>query len=487
MAVDERSTLLVASKKRHPWLGTVFVARLVTFASSFSEGYELAIFSLILVPVTKEFDLTTNDLVLLASVPMAAGLIGYLGLGWCMDMVGRKPTLILSYVICFVGCSLMATAHSVAMLGVGRGIIALGIRSGVICVSVYMSELSPAGTRGTLVSVEEIYLNIGILAATFAAWGLMGMKIVTWRTFVSIGAFAPALALVCILCLQVPESPRYLQMWGRLSEATTVLRAALEGDEVEISRTLSSWGEEEADMQRKSWMDHLRDIRALPRHRGFRLATYCWMSRAGSGIVILSTYFSLFMKGMGQESTLRWFTIGQTAKTLTLLLPVCWLIDSCGRRALFLASAVACCSCTASAAVLQISGFPIVAVACCIVAYFMSFSIGYGPVVWVYCFEILPQQQRGRAATISMLCGDVFSGTLLIVGPYLLKVHAALPYVVISATNLIAALFFFSACPETAGMLLEDAGKAGMLPEDAGNMGGPAGRSLAGVSTKEKP
>merc|ERR550525_686912 len=115
-------------------------------------------------------------------------------------------------------------------------------------------------------------------------------------------------------------------------------------------------------------------------------------------------------------------------------------------------------------AVLKISNFSLAAIACCLVAYFMSFSIGYGPVVWVYCFEILPLQQRGRAATVSMLCGDTVSGILLISAPYLLDIHAGLPFVVLSATNLLAAAFFFHACPETTGMLLEHASNIGRGP-----------------------
>merc|ERR1719424_835175 len=130
----------------------------------------------------------------------------------------------------------MATAHDVYMLGFGRGVTALGIRTGVTCVSVYMSELSPAGNRGMLVSVEEIYINLGMLAASLVAWVLMGRQSVDWRTFVTLGGLAPALALVTVLCMQIPESPRYMQMWGRHDEAVTVLRSALDGNDDEIEQ-----------------------------------------------------------------------------------------------------------------------------------------------------------------------------------------------------------------------------------------------------------
>jgi len=441
----------------------------VTFASSFAEGYELVIFSLILSPVIKEFSLTVTGVVLLASVPMAAGLVGYLFMGWLMDVMGRKPTLVSTYVICMCGCALMATAPDVYQLGLGRGIIALGIRSGITCVSVYMSELSPAEHRGMLVSMEEVYINLGMLAATLMAWVLMGRQNASWRTFVTLGGIAPALALLALLCLQVPESPRYLQLWGRHAEAAAVLRSALDGKDDEIEQTLSSWREEEETMTKTTWADQLSQVLELPGHAGFRIACCCWISRAGSGIVVIGTYFAVFMKeqGMDDESALRWFTAGQLAKTVALALPVLWLIDACGRRALFLASAAACCASTALAAALRHGGFPAAAVAWCVVAYWASFSLGYGPVVWVYCFEILPRHQRGRAATVSMLFGDVAAGVLLISAPYLVEIDAALPYAVIAVTNFAAMVFFYAACPETAGMILEHAGNVGASPRTA--------------------
>lgn len=462
MPLGERSPLLADAP--HKITGTVQVARLITFASSFSEGWEGSIFALILVPVTREFGLTTNELVLLATAPMVMSLGGYLLIGWGMDMVGRKPMIMLSYVFCLLGCITMSMASNVIVLGAGRGVISLGIRSGIMCVTVYMSELSPAGSRGTLVSVEEFYYNVGTLFATFAAWGLMGMEIVTWRMFVAMSGFAPLVALVCMVALQVPESPRFLQMWGHRAEAAAILRDALGSNEEEIQRTLHLWMEDESDMAQKTWSQHFRQIAALAAHRGFRVAAFCWIARAGSGIIVIVTYFGLFMQDMGEEAILRWYAIGHLLKTLCLILPIWFLIDAFGRRALFLVSALACAVCIGTAAAFQLSGLPTVAVAACLVAYWMAFSLGYGPVVWVYCFEILPQQQRGRAATLSMLCGDVVSGVLMIAAPYLLEYHAALPYAVLSMTNILGAVFFFFACPETAGLVLEDASHIGNPP-----------------------
>lgn len=459
--LSERSSLLAKSHGFH--LGTAQLARLVTFASSFSEGWEIAIFSLVLVPVSEELGLTSLEIGLLASLPLSFAVVGYLFIGWCMDAFGRKPTIVMTYIICALGCIAMASASGMIGLGIGRGFMVLGIKGGVVCVSVYMTELSPSRRRGALVSLEEVYINIGILFATVIAWILMGMNLITWRMYVALGAFAPCLALTCVLLLQVPESPRYLQLRGREAEAIAVLRSALDGDEREVLQTLDLWRQEAATRKTQRWTlaEDLRMTRNLFSHKGFRIAMTCWLARAGSGMAIIATYTPLYLSDMGKEATLRWFTIGQLAKTLALIPSVVCLIDRCGRCTLFLTSAVSCCLSMAAAGAFKVIGTPTVVVACCIVLYLMSFSIGYGPVVWVYCFEILPGDQRGKAAAISTVPGDALGFLLLTTGPLLLEFYAPLPFIVVAVTNACAAMFFLVGCPETKGLLLEQAKDAG--------------------------
>merc|ERR1719174_3203911 len=185
-----------------------------------------------------------------------------------------------------------------------------------------------------------------------------GREMMSWRVFVAVGSIAPALSLVCIVFPQVPESPRYLHMRGLEDEARVVLRSALDGDEAEISKTIALWVDEAKTNEKeaqKSWADSMKDLRDLFAHKGFRIASVCWLCRAGSGIAIMGTYGALFLSGVGQETSLRWFMAAQIAKTLALIPSVMWFLDSFGRRTLFLVSAVCCCCCMTGAAACKLN------------------------------------------------------------------------------------------------------------------------------------
>eukprot|EP00747_Dinoflagellata_sp_TGD_P076779 gnl/TRDRNA2_/TRDRNA2_159298_c0_seq1.p1 gnl/TRDRNA2_/TRDRNA2_159298_c0~~gnl/TRDRNA2_/TRDRNA2_159298_c0_seq1.p1 ORF type:complete len:476 (-),score=77.01 gnl/TRDRNA2_/TRDRNA2_159298_c0_seq1:25-1452(-) len=473
MSLTEQSGLLAGSPGSpgslpgdRSWIGTANTARVITFASSFSEGWELILFSTLVVSLVREFQLSALELGLLASVPLLAGLLGGVLMGVLMDHVGRKPTIVLTYLICIAGSITIATAPTVLVVGIGRSLVLFGVKGGVTAVTVYMTELSPAGSRGRLVSLEELYINMGIMAAVLAAWLLLGKGLVTWRIFACIGACAPAVALLCFLILSVPESPRFLQQQNREDEALQTLRSALDGDEVEAARVLEIWkmeaqeaAKQEANLDKPS---KLEEIRKVLQHRGFLVATGCWLAKSASGIVMIVTYFNLFLAwGMDQETTSGWFVAGHLTKTVALVIPCLWLIDILGRRILLLSSASGCCFALSLAAAGGLFAADAVFLAVCLVVYFGFFSLGYGPVTWVYCSEVLANKNRGKLSGASQIPQNFLDFVFLFSGPMLYETNRYLPYAVVAITNGLAIVFFWLYCPETRGLVLEEAKLAG--------------------------
>lgn len=460
MVPNEESSLLPGRRKYlERKLGITNLARLVTFASSVSEGWDIAIFGVVVVPVARDFNLSAWEVGLLASLPLLCGTLSCTFVGVAMDTFGRKPVIIVSYLISGIGCVVMSLATAIGVFALGRCVLAVGLKVGISAVSVYMTELSPAEQRGVLVSLEELYINIGIFSATIAAWVLMDKGVIGWRIYMAAGAVAPMLSLIFIMTLGIPESPRYLQQIGRKDEALDILRSALAGDAREANQVIEAWLEEEKSRKmagKRSCAEHADEVRHLYAEKSFLIASACWLARACSGISMIATFFTLFVgRHMSLSRALGWFSVATVLKAIALIPSCFYLIEVSGRRVLFLTSAAACALCVMAASIAELHGGQGTLLAALLVLYFMAFSFGYGPVVWVYCFEILPNKIRGKAGTLSMIPADVLSVALIACGPILHEMQSWLPFAVLAVTNTLALVFFWAVCPETKGLVLE--------------------------------
>jgi MFS family permease len=61
-------------------------------------------------------------------LPLLVATFGYFAISSVMDVVGRKPAIIASYIMTIIGCLVMATAANLVILGIGRAILWTGIR-----------------------------------------------------------------------------------------------------------------------------------------------------------------------------------------------------------------------------------------------------------------------------------------------------------------------------------------------------------------------
>ena len=82
-------------------------------------------------------------------------------------------------------------------------------------------EIAPARTRGSLVSVNQLMIVIGISAAFFSNYFLLPLGAQSWRWMLGIQVF-PAAGYFLLLLL-VPESPRWLLSKAREQGARDVL------------------------------------------------------------------------------------------------------------------------------------------------------------------------------------------------------------------------------------------------------------------------
>lgn len=123
-----------------------------------------------------------------------------------------------------VGAAIQCSAFDLSQLIIGRIITGLGNGLNTSTVPTWQSETSKSHKRGQMVMIEGALITGGIMISYWLDFALsFAPGEVAWRFPI---AFQILFALI-ILCfiLGLPESPRWLILKGRETEAITVLSA----------------------------------------------------------------------------------------------------------------------------------------------------------------------------------------------------------------------------------------------------------------------
>jgi MFS family permease len=162
------------------------------------------------------------------------------------DRSGRRKSLIASALLFALSSVGAALANTVTLFSVAR--LLGGLAS--VLTPVYIAEISPSRNRGTLVSLNQLAIVIGILSAYLVNWQIARLGENSWRWMLAV-ATIPSLGFLFGLVL-IPESPRWLITRGRHDEGERVLsrifgeqtaKEQVEAVEQAAAREEGSWHE----------------------------------------------------------------------------------------------------------------------------------------------------------------------------------------------------------------------------------------------------
>ena len=190
-------------------------------------GYDTAVISGTTEVVKMQFGLSTGGEGWYVGCALIGSILGVAVAGMLSDFLGRKKTMLISAVlfsVSAIGCALCADFTQLVIFRIVGG-FGIGIVS--IVSPVYISEVSPAEVRGTMVSLYQLFITIGFLLAYLANYLILkGTSMAEyWRPMLGAEAIPDLLFLVLIFF--IPESPRWLAVRGQRqdnSEAWKALR-----------------------------------------------------------------------------------------------------------------------------------------------------------------------------------------------------------------------------------------------------------------------
>ena len=451
--------------KKKNTIGYVIFMAVVAAIGGILFGYDTAVISGTTAIVKSQFHLTDMMEGWYVGCALIGSICGVLVAGSLSDYLGRKFTMLISaalFSISAIGCAVCGSFDSLVAFriigGVGIGIVS-------IVSPIYISEVSPARIRGTLVSLYQLAVTIGFLLAYLANWMIDSSADLTsagslwtnmwnsemWRGMLG-SETLPAL-LFFIIIFFIPESPKWLIVTGKMDKASMVLRkiySAKEDVDNEIVQTRESLGTDKG-----SWADLLKP--------GILLAVI-----AGSAIAILGQFMGVnavlyygpkIFADAGFDNPMFSTVLVGVVNCVTTILAV-FIIDKVGRKQLIYWGVSGMIICLLAigiyfawgAAIGLGNGFMLTF----FLAYVFCCAISISAIVFVLLSEMYPNSVRGRAMSIAGFA--LWIGTSLIgqLTPVLLGWSQAGTFFIFAAMCIPYMLIMWKVIPETTGKTLEE-------------------------------
>ncbi len=146
----------------------VLVIALIAATGGLLFGFDTGVISGALPYLRDNWSLSDSSIALLTSGVLLGAVIGALGSGRLSDYLGRRKMIIVNAVIFAAGALGCAYARSPQMLIAMRILVGIAIGITSYVVPMYIAEISPAAHRGTLVTLNQLMITIGLLASYMA-------------------------------------------------------------------------------------------------------------------------------------------------------------------------------------------------------------------------------------------------------------------------------------------------------------------------------
>ncbi|MGA2811979.1 MAG: sugar porter family MFS transporter [Candidatus Acidiferrum sp.] len=432
--------------------GFVILAAIFAAVGGLLFGYDTAAISGAVIFIKQQFSLSTFPEELVVSMVLVGAASAALGGGALSDRLGRRITLILTSIIFVMGALICAFAGSFPILLVGRTVVGVGIGLASTTVPVYISEVAPPKARGWQVSLFQLAITVGILAAYVVDYAFAPSG--AWRWMLGLAA-VPGLILGLGM-LYLPESPRWLAKHGQTEKALKIL-SRIRGN----SNATAEFGEIQATLAQSSqqgrWSDLFRPAIRPALVVGIGLAVFQQIT--GINTVIYYAPTILQSAGIPSASGAILATAGIGVVNVLMTLVSMWLVDRMGRRPLLLigtAGIIIALGVLGFAFLRSGGGLAEVAVVT-LMAYVASFAISLGPIFWLLISEIYPLNIRGLAEGTAAAAN--WSANLLVSLTFLTLVKALGPartFWLYACFAVAAWLFAYYLVPETKGRTLEE-------------------------------
>ena len=433
-------------------------------------GYDTAVISGTTEIVKNQFQLTDLMEGWYVGCALIGSICGVLAAGTLSDYLGRKLTMLISaalFSISAIGCAVCGSFDGLVAYriigGVGIGIVS-------IVSPIYISEVSPAKIRGTLVSLYQLAVTVGFLLAYLMNWVIdsnidpslaASQDLTLWERMMNTEAWRgmlgsetlPALLFFFIIFF-IPESPKWLIVNGKTEKASKIL-AKIYNTEDEIANEIQVTNASLKGETKGKWSDLLKP--------GILIAVI-----TGSAIAILGQFMGVnavlyygpkIFSDAGFDNPMFSTVLVGVVNCVTTILAV-FIIDRVGRKQLIYWGVSGMIICLLAIGIYFAWGSTLGLGNGFMLTFFLAYvfccAISISAIVFVLLSEMYPNSVRGRAMSIAGFA--LWIGTYLIgqLTPVLLGWSQAGTFFIFAMMCVPYMLLMWKVIPETTGKTLEE-------------------------------
>lgn len=412
--------------------------------------------------VQNDWGLNAAQLGFITASVLIGSMIGALSVGRLSDKFGRKKLFVISAIIFIIGGIGLMFAPAYGVMCTFRIILGFAIGATSSLTPTYLVELADKNHRGSIASMFQLMITIGIEIAYFINLAFLHHTILglaDWRWMFG-SELLPA-AILMIGSIILPESPRFLVKEGRIEEAKTVLATRLHRSAIAA----------EAELQ------DIKDVLAHDPGQG----SFAELFKTSGKSVLVAILLMFFQQLVGinaiiyftpkifeasfhfNASNAIWISVGIGAVNVISTIVATRLMDKFGRKTWLIFGSIVMSIAFAVIIILNLtlgtSNMISAVITMIFIAIFIiGFAVSWGPICWIMISEIFPLKVRGVGTSVGSAAnwiGDFIVSQFFTMILAASHNNIAVPFLIFFAFALLSILFVKKLVPETRGRSLE--------------------------------
>jgi sugar porter (SP) family MFS transporter len=320
-----------------------------------------------------------------------------------------------------------------------------GVGMSSVTAPIYISEISPANSRGRLVALFQLNIVLGILISYLSNYLIGQGGESSWRWMLGVQAF-PSIIFFALITL-VPESPRWLILHkGKDAEALAILKRI---NPLNFEQELSAIKHSHIPLEKNEKHPSLFS-------KKYKFPVTIFNQVSGINAIIYYSPRIFEMAGLGTHTSLL-STVGIGVVNFMFTLLAIGFIDKIGRKTLMMIGSVGLIvSLGLVSRTFYSNDFSGYAITVYLMVYIAFFAFSQGAVIWVFISEIFPNDVRAKGQTLGSSTHWIMAAAVAFSFPYLSEIAGGgNTFLFFSVMMMLQLVFVWCLMPETKGKSLE--------------------------------